>query len=109
MPEKLLKIGPWLLIIVGCLLIFSHIAFNLGTWSRSTILKATHQVSYPQSYKFETYDKLLHQFVKGKLVDYTGLKKSPLLNQAVAELEKVSPDSLPTDNDKICYWINAYN
>lgn len=96
---------PVVLVTLGLLFVAFHILVNGFSWVKSSFTKIDH----PTTYRFETYDKLLHEVVKGDLVDYSALKKSPLLSKAVDELAVVAPDKLATDKDKVCYWINSYN
>lgn len=58
------------------------------------------------------FEKLLKRYVKDGLVDYRGLKSDPAyLNDYLRQLANVSTgeyDSWPR-NEKLAYWINAYN
>lgn len=94
-----------LLLGVGTLFVAFHILVNGWAWIKSSFTKVDH----PTSYRFVTYDKLLHQVVKGDAVDYATLKKLPELDKAVDELAVVAPDKLNSDKEKLCYWLNAYN
>ena len=56
----------------------------------------------------EPLDALLRRVVKSDGVDYTGLKSErAVLDRYVKSLEKASPGS--TSEEKIAFWINAYN
>lgn len=99
------KVIPIILLSIGALLVAFHILVNGGAWIKSSFAKIEH----PKTYRFETYDRLLHQVVKGDSVDYKAVKSSPLLDKAVDELASVAPDKLESDMEKACYWINAYN
>lgn len=69
----------------------------------------------PQAIDYAPYASLLATYVNSDgLVDYAGLKKkSTNLETFYAQLAAFSPDSHPglflTENDRMAYWINAYN
>ncbi|CAN5272842.1 hypothetical protein BH10CYA1_BH10CYA1_58700 [soil metagenome] len=104
-PPPIKKAIPLILLGAGVLFVAFHILVNSAAWIKSSFAKIDH----PTTYRFTTYDKLLHEVVKGDAVDYATLKKSPLLDKAVAELEVVAPDKLNSDKEKLCYWLNSYN
>lgn len=68
-----------------------------------------------KTFSHEVFDRVLQRFVDEKgLVDYSGLQHEPDgLDRYLALLAAYSPDSdpelFPTDNDRLAYWINAYN
>jgi hypothetical protein len=69
----------------------------------------------PPKFSHEFFDRVLERFVDERgFVDYAALKNAPGdLEQYYFEISKVSPDShpdlFPTEQDKLAYWINAYN
>lgn len=69
----------------------------------------------PTSFRYEHYEELLAAYVnKDGLVDYAGMKSNPYgLERFYVEIASISPDShpelFPTENDRLAYWINAYN
>lgn len=99
------KAIPILLLAVGALFVAFHILVNGAAWIKSSFTKIDH----PTTYRFTTYDKLLHAVVHDDGVDYATLKKEPSLDEAVDELARTAPDKLNSDKEKLCYWINAYN
>ncbi len=67
------------------------------------------------SFRLDDWNTLLAAVVTGAgKVDYDRLaERRALLDAFVAELGAVSPDShpqlFPTDDDRLAYWLNAYN
>ena len=104
-PPSGKKTIPLIVLAIGVLFVTFHILVNGAAWIKSSFTPIAH----PSTYRFATYDKLLHEVVKGDSVDYTALKKSPLLDKAVDELAVVSPDKLENDKEKLCFWVNSYN
>lgn len=63
----------------------------------------------PVTFQAPAYRQLLQKYVKDGLVDYSHMKHSPELNAAVEELKRTSPDNIVNDQDRLAFWINAYN
>ncbi len=64
--------------------------------------------------KYELLDKTLHAYVRNGSVDYRRLKANHrLLDEFVDSLKcigpKTSPELMPSDKDRIAFWINAHN
>ena len=60
------------------------------------------------------FGRLLEKAVTDGLVDYAAVSvDEPLLEEYLAEIARVSPDShphlFPTEPDRLAYWINAHN
>jgi len=58
------------------------------------------------------HDKLsqvLKAHVKNGVVDYDGIKDDQRFFQYLDELASTNPDEFATDQEKLAYWINAYN
>lgn len=83
--------------------------FNFVTHLPEYVQTLFVHADHPLSYNFTIYDQLLKEVVKDDLVDYAAVKKSKLLDQAVSELARTSPEDLEDDTKKLCFWINAYN
>lgn len=66
-------------------------------------------------FDFVPLDRLLGRFVDSRgWVDYAGIKAEPSeLRRQLASLRKISPEShpgmFPEREDRLAYWINAYN
>jgi hypothetical protein len=74
------------------------------------------QSDVPSAGKFPhgIFGRLLDKVVKDGLVDYaTASLEEPLLEEYLAEIARVSPEShrhlFTTEPDRLAYWINAYN
>jgi hypothetical protein len=72
-------------------------------------------LSLPTTFSHRAFDEILKQFVDAQgLVDYQALQKDPdRFEQYYTSISLYSPDSHPhlfqTDEDRLAYWINAYN
>jgi hypothetical protein len=55
------------------------------------------------------FTEVLADHVTSGLVDYASLKTEPRLERYLAELDATVPDSLPTEDEQLVFWINAYN
>ena len=56
------------------------------------------------------YDNILSRYVTDDgLVNYKGLKDDNNFPEIVTYFNKTNPDTLQTDNDRLAFWINAYN
>ncbi len=67
-----------------------------------------------EKFDYSLLNSLLNKYVKGDKVNYKQLvKEKDNLLKFTEQLAKISPDSheklFPTRNDKLAYWINAYN
>ena len=63
-----------------------------------------------QKISHEKWNKLLHKYVSEKgFVNYQGFKNDPLFNQYLNELSNHPPQRNWSKNEKLAYWINAYN
>ena len=67
-----------------------------------------------QTFDYSEFDSLLRKFVHEKQVDYRSLiAEKDKLYLFTKKLNKISPDSHPdlfkTTEEKLAYWINAYN
>ncbi len=108
MENKKHQINKFALFIVlglGCLLIIFNSVMHAGDFIASLFL----HVDHPANLTYNKYDLLLKSVVRDDRVDYAALKKSKLLDEAVADLSKTSPDHLQNANEQVCFWINAYN
>ncbi len=62
-----------------------------------------------QSFDHSLYNAVLKRHVKGDKVDYKSLKSDKDFQTYLEMLSKANPDALPTREEKIAFWINAYN
>ncbi len=71
------------------------------------ILVAFNFVSGQEQHKLFT--GILQKYVRNGLVDYAGLKSGSILNGYMDFLNKTDPDTISGRNEKLAFWINAYN
>ncbi len=55
------------------------------------------------------FTQILNDYVINGLVNYAKLKDDKRLDKYLEQLENINPDNLLTDEDKLAFWINAYN
>jgi hypothetical protein len=55
------------------------------------------------------FTQILNDYVRNGLVNYKKLKDDNRLDIYLMQLKNTDPDNLPTDEDKLAFWINAYN
>jgi len=57
----------------------------------------------------ELFTQVLRGYVKDGLVNYEKLKEDKRLENYIKQLAKTNPDSFDKREDKMAFWINAYN
>lgn len=62
-----------------------------------------------QTFDHSLYDAVLKRHVKGDKVDYKSLKADQDFQTYLNQLSNANPDSLSSREEKIAFWINAYN
>jgi len=62
----------------------------------------------PARFSHERWQDLLHAHVHDGLVDYPAIGREGQLASYLALLDRVDPNQLPA-NDRLAFWINAYN
>jgi hypothetical protein len=55
------------------------------------------------------FTQLLNEYVHNGLVNYKELKDDKRLDEYLKQLENTNPENLLSDNNKLAFWINAYN
>ncbi len=55
------------------------------------------------------YDALLHQYVQGNRVDFSGVCKDPRLGQYLGGAAQTDPDKFSDPQERLAFWINVYN
>lgn len=62
------------------------------------------------AFDHERWDSVLRSFVSDSgLVDYAGILKSQAFQQYIDKLSKTEAAGLRNDNERLAFWINAYN
>lgn len=96
---------------LAILLLFGSIVFSGCGYVRYLIPlnPASHEATIPPSHA--GWNAILKQFVNERgLVNYRGLRADSLaLNTYLQDLSTHLPSKGWTDNDRLAYWINAYN
>ena len=55
------------------------------------------------------WDYLLRTYIANGLIDYKGIKRDYLFKIYLKQLADSDPTKLPTENDRLAYYCNAYN
>lgn len=63
----------------------------------------------PAQFSHDLFDQVLRSHVSDGLVAYSSVRRNPRLQEYLAQLDWVDPAALPTNLDRIAFWINAYN
>jgi len=90
---------------------------QLNTFFIITVLHVFSLNSYAEEPDWINYGKLLTQHVKQgqrdnvnlMAVDYVGIKNDPLYRQVVEQIENFDTKQLVSNNEKLAFYINAYN
>lgn len=62
-----------------------------------------------RGFSHETFDGLLRAQVVDGVVNYPGIAADGRLEAYLRELDRIDPNSLPTREARLAFWINAYN
>jgi hypothetical protein len=57
----------------------------------------------------QLFDQVLRAHVREGLVDYAAIQTDDRFQEYIDYLETADPDSLATRDEKLAFWINAYN
>lgn len=93
---------------IGCLLFFL-IASPGAIWSEPS------QAALEEQVWFSLWGEMLSRHTRsvdaevGTAVDYTALTQDPLWSKTVVALGEADPSLLGTRDQKLAFWINAYN
>ena len=63
----------------------------------------------PNEFSNRTFDELLRAYVVDGVVDYPGITADARFQAYLLQLDRVDPNRLPTRQDRLAFWINAYN
>jgi len=55
------------------------------------------------------FSDILKDYVRNGLVDYNSLQKDNRLEKYLDELAGINPDKIENNQDRLAFWINAYN
>lgn len=62
-----------------------------------------------REFSHQLLDGVLRDHVVDGRVDYPSIQSDPRLPQYLAQLDRVDPNSLPSRDDRLAFWINTYN
>ncbi|GIW55672.1 MAG: DUF547 domain-containing protein [Nitrospiraceae bacterium] len=63
----------------------------------------------PRDFSHRTFDELLRAHVRDGRVNYREIQSDERLTTYLRQLDRVDPNALPTREDRLAFWINAYN
>jgi len=63
----------------------------------------------PNEFSHRTFDELLRAYVVDGVVNYPGITADARFQAYLLQLDRVDPNRLPTRQDRLAFWINAYN
>lgn len=77
----------------------------------STVPRLFHpqQPIEPQKFSHDAFNGALKDHVADGVVKYPNLSRDSRLSVYLDQLNRVDPNALPTRNDRLAFWINAYN
>ena len=77
----------------------------------STVPRSFHpqQPIEPQGFSHDVFNGALKAHVSDGVVKYPNLSRDSRLSVYLEQLNRVDPNALPTGNDRLAFWINAYN
>ena len=63
----------------------------------------------PEQFSHKIFDELLRTHVKDGLVDYPAIRADAQFPIYLSQLDRIDPNVLTTHNQRLAFWINAYN
>ncbi|MGQ0696213.1 MAG: DUF547 domain-containing protein [Nitrospiraceae bacterium] len=63
----------------------------------------------PAEFSHKVFGEVLGAHVGDGVVDYPGIQTDERLTAYLAQLDRVDPNALATRNERLAFWINAYN
>lgn len=77
----------------------------------STVPRSFHppQPLSPQEFSHEAFDGVLETHVSDGVVRYPDVASDPRFTSYVNQLNRIDPHTLATREDRLAFWINAYN
>jgi hypothetical protein len=63
----------------------------------------------PARFSHDLFDQVLRAHISDGRVGYPDVRRSRHFHEYVAQLDRIDPGGLPTDLDRMAFWINAYN
>ena len=63
----------------------------------------------PAHFSHDLFDQVLHSHIVDGRVDYPDIQRNGHFMEYLAQLDRIDPAGLPSDPDRVAFWINAYN
>jgi hypothetical protein len=63
----------------------------------------------PAEFSHRLFDEVLHAHVKDGWVNYPEIARDARFDAYLDQLGRIDPATLPAKNDRLAFWINAYN
>lgn len=94
-PTRWVRLLALILLMVGC----------------STVPRSFHPVEpiAPNDFSHRLFDDVLRAHVRDGVVNYPAIKGNDRFRTYIGQLDRVDPNSLPARQDRLAFWINAYN
>lgn len=73
------------------------------------ILFAAYQLMPAQEAEHKLFTDLLNDYVVDGYVNYDNMKGDKRLDEYIEKLKTDNPDEISNDDDRLAFWINAYN
>jgi hypothetical protein len=92
-------------------ILLSHLVFLAAIGGCSSVPTVYHPVHPldPAQFSHDLFDQVVRSHVRDGRVAYPDVRKNGHFREYLAQLDRVDPAGLPTDRDRIAFWINAYN
>ena len=77
----------------------------------STVPKSFHPLDpiLPSDFSHQAFDEVLRDHVENGVVNYQALDSDGRFEHYIRQLDRVDPHALPAPEDRLAFWINAYN
>ena len=63
----------------------------------------------PKEFSHQIFHEVLRAHVEHGVVDYPAIAADPGFERYIQQLDRIDPSSFPTPQDRLVFWINAYN
>lgn len=91
---------------VGLVLFFIVIIVGCSTVPRTF---QPNQPLTPEEFSHQTFNTVLETHVQEGRVNYAAVMTDPQFKGYLVQLNRVDPTQFPLRNDRLAFWINAYN
>ncbi|MGB0909820.1 MAG: DUF547 domain-containing protein [Nitrospirales bacterium] len=80
-----------------------------GTFSKLPESYHPYNAIKPTNFSHQPFNELTQHHVKDGAVNYPAIQEDLRLDTYLREVNRLDPTTLPTRNDRLAFWINAYN